>query len=280
MVNALRAAARLVYRRLLPRGAKNSLRIWTLLDVADGPPEAIVTFDEARVLVLAPHMDDEVVGCGGTLRRHALAGARITVVFLTDGGRSDPHLAKRCRGAAELRAAEQALSARRRLEASAAGRVLGYDDLVFLDRPDGALAPDNALLGQVADLIEQRNPQVIYFPSALELHPDHWQASRLVALLVDAGLPPTLVGTRCRAYEAWTPLPPNRLVDISDVFEAKLKALRAFASQLEHVDYVRTTSGLNAYRAVTRDGRGFWEAFYEGSAAEHAELVRRLAEAR
>jgi LmbE family N-acetylglucosaminyl deacetylase len=279
MRNALRAAARLVYRRLLPKSGKNSLRVWTLLDVPDGPPKVIETFDEMRVLVLAPHMDDEVVGCGGTLRRHALSGARITVVFLTDGRGSDPHLAKRFQGA-ELRAAEQALSARRRQEAAAAGRVLGYDDLVFLDRPDGALTPDDALVREVAGLIEQRRPQVIYFPCALELHPDHWQASRLVARLADADLSPTLAAASCRAYEAWTPLPPNRVVDISEVFDGKIAALRAFASQLEHVDYVHTITGLNAYRAMTRDGRGYWEAFYEGSAAEHAELVRRLAEAR
>jgi LmbE family N-acetylglucosaminyl deacetylase len=271
----LRAAARLVYRRLLPQGAKNSLRVWTLLDVPDAPPEAIESFDETRVLVLAPHMDDEVVGCGGTLRRHALSGARITVAFLTDGRRADPHLAGRLHGA-ERRAAEQALCERRRAEAAAAGRVLGYDDLVFLDRPDGELVPDAALLHAVADLIEQRRPQLVYFPCALELHPDHWQTSRLVAQLVDADLSPTLAGARCRAYEAWTPLPPNRVVDVSDVFDTKLVALRAFASQLEHVDYVRAITGLNAYRAMTRDGRGYWEAFYEGSAGEQAELVRQL----
>ncbi len=276
MGNAFRAIARLVYRRLLPKGAKNSLRAWTVLDTPDSPPEVIESFDEARVMVLAPHMDDEVVGCGGTIRRHVLAGARITVVFFTDGSGSDPHIAERCHSEAEIREAETALCEQRKQEAGGAARILGYDDLFFLDRPDGALVIDDALIRDVADLVEQRDPQIIYYPCALELHPDHWEVSRLLAKLVETGSSPALASARCRAYEAWTPLPPNRLVDISDLFDVKLEALRAFTSQLEHVDYVRTTTGLNAYRAMTRDGRGYWEAFYEGSAAQHAELFRQL----
>jgi len=280
MGNAFRAVARLVYRRFLPQGAKNSLRAWTMLDVPDCPPEVIESFGEARVMVLAPHMDDEVVGCGGTLRCHALAGAKITVVFLTDGRSSDPHLADRCHNEAEIREAEAALCARRKQEAGEAARILGYDDLVFLDRPDGKLKIDDTLIHDVADLIVQRDPQVIYYPCVLELHPDHWEVSQLLAMLADAGPSPALAAARCRAYEVWTPQPPNRLVNISDVLDVKLEALRAFTSQLEHVDYVRTTAGLNAYRAMTRDGKGYWEAFYEGTAAQHAELVRQLSIAR
>jgi len=278
--NAFRAAVRLIYRRLLPRSAKNSLRAWTLFDVPDSPPQVIESFVEASVMVLAPHMDDEVVGCGGTIRRHVLAGARVTVVFLTDGRSSDPNIAKDCHGETEIRAAQAALCERRKLEAGAAARILGYDELIFLDRPDGNLKTDDALIREVADLIAVHDPQVIYYPCVLELHPDHWEASRLLAKVVDAGSPPTLANTLCRAYEAWTPLLPNRLVDISDVFDIKIEALKVFVSQLEHVDYLRTTTGLNAYRAATRDGQGYWEAFFESTAAQHAELVRQLDTAR
>lgn len=247
-----------------------------MLDLPDSPPQLVESFDEERVMVLAPHMDDEVVGCGGVLRRHILSGARITVVFLTDGSASDPHIARHCASEAELREARAALSLRRKQEAMQAARIIGYDDLVFLDRPDGALKVDDALVREVAHLITERAPQVIYYPCAMEMHPDHWTASLLLGRLIDSGEAPVLATTLCRAYEAWTPLPPNRLVDISDVFDIKIKALKSFESQLEHVDYVRTTTGLNAYRAMTQDGSGYWEAFYEGTATQHAELVRAL----
>jgi len=274
--DAFRALTRFIYRRLLHPGAQNSLRLWTMFDAPDAPPQILESFGEERVMVLAPHMDDEVVGCGGVLRRHVLSGARITVVFLTDGAGSDPHMASRCGSEAELREAGAALSERRKREARQAARIIGYEDLVFLDRPDGSLKVDDALLGDVARLVAERAPQVIYYPCALELHPDHWIASLLLGRLIDTDKVPALATTLCRAYEAWTPLPPNRLVDISDVFDIKIKALESFDSQLEHVDYVRTTTGLNAYRAMTQDGKGYWEAFYEGSAAQHAELVRSL----
>jgi LmbE family N-acetylglucosaminyl deacetylase len=274
--DVFRAVTRFIYRRLLHQDAQNSLRVWTMLDVPNSPPQLVESFDEERVMVLAPHMDDEVVGCGGTLRRHVLSGARITVVFLTDGRDSDPQIAKRCRSEAELREATAALCVRRKQEAELAARVIGYEDLVFLDRPDGALKVDEALVREVTHLINERAPQVIYYPCALENHPDHWAASLLLGRVIDAGQAPVLATTLCRAYEAWTPLPPNRLVEISDVFDIKLEALQSFTSQLEYVDYVRTTTGLNAYRAMTQDGNGYWEAFYEGTAAQHAELVRSL----
>ena len=46
-----------------------------------------------RIVVLAPHMDDETLGCGGTIARHVRAGAQVTVIFLTDGRRGGPSCA-------------------------------------------------------------------------------------------------------------------------------------------------------------------------------------------
>src|SRR5690348_6988030 len=54
----------------------------------DWEPEA------GKVVVLAPHMDDEIIGCGGTIARHAAAGASVTVVYLTDGRRGSAALFK------------------------------------------------------------------------------------------------------------------------------------------------------------------------------------------
>lgn len=275
MIAILRNLARYVYRHLLPRDAKNCLRLWMMFDERHKPAEVIRSFPERRVMVLAPHMDDEVVACGGTLRKHVLTGAKVTIVFLTDGRAGDPTLRDRNLTATQRRRAEEALSQRRKQESRQAANILGYDDLVFLDRPDGDLTTDVDTKQRIGLLLEQRQPQLIYLPCPLELHPDHWVASRLFAQVVAEGGPEFVPDIVCRAYEAWTPLLPNRLVDITDVFDLKMQALQQFASQLEHVDYVRTTSGLNAFRSVTQDGRGFVEAFYEGTAAQHAQLIQR-----
>src|SRR5215203_5449897 len=77
-----------------------------------------------NVLVLAPHPDDEAIGCGGTLIRHAKQGDRVTAVFLTSGELGLKHLAP-----------DLAWSIRER-EAQEAARVLGLADLRFLRCPD------------------------------------------------------------------------------------------------------------------------------------------------
>src|SRR5579885_3094484 len=81
----LKASARSCYFRLVPRRMRSSLRLWAYLDWPDQKPAPLESFGPEPVLVLAPHMDDEVIGPGGTLRRHVEAGAAVTVVFLTDG---------------------------------------------------------------------------------------------------------------------------------------------------------------------------------------------------
>jgi LmbE family N-acetylglucosaminyl deacetylase len=263
-----------IYRQLLPAGAKRALRQWTMFDQPECPPAVVDAFDESRVLVLAPHMDDEVVGCGGVLALHARSGARITVVYLTDGASSDPTLEHRTVPGPQREAARRALSERRKREAREAADVIGIAQLEFLDRPDGALMAAPSLVSEVSELIRRYRPDIVYFPCALEMHPDHFAAARLLAALADSGGGHERL--LCRAYEAWTPLLPNRIADVSDVFDVKISALRKFESQLEHVDYVRAITGLNAYRAMTRDGHGYFEAFFEASAAEHALLVHRL----
>lgn len=267
--------ARLVYRRLMPRRAKNTLRLWLLYEEQDKPPEPIRDFSEPRVMVLAPHMDDEVVGCGGAIRQHVLSGAQITVVSLTDGRRGDHTLYGRDLSTGALDRAEHALSSERKQESRHAADILGYDDLVFLDAPDGQLELEPQLIERLVQLIGQRRPQLIYLPSPLERHPDHWMTSCVFDAAFKSAPELFHANLLCRTYEAWTPLLPNRFVDITDVFEDKILALRAFASQLRHVDYERVTRGLNMYRSINQNGSGYVEAFFECTPAQHAALLDR-----
>src|ERR1700690_2675544 len=80
------------------------------------------------VLVLAPHMDDEVIGCGGTLAKHIARGASVTVAYLTDGAGG---------GVAEP---GSTLRATRKREAHLALSALGIPHCHFLDAADGHLS--------------------------------------------------------------------------------------------------------------------------------------------
>jgi hypothetical protein len=92
---------RQVYRTVLSKGTRRSLtflsQVRVLLALVDRRPpvESINEFSDKSILVLAPHMDDEVLGCGGILRRHVLGGAQVIVVYMTDGRRGNPELSQR-----------------------------------------------------------------------------------------------------------------------------------------------------------------------------------------
>jgi len=278
----LRTFARLVYRFLLPRRAKNTLGVYLLLDEQDKFPEAIEDFTADDVLVLAPHMDDEVIGCGGTVRLHVLAGARVTVVFLTDGRKGNTSLYDDSTlSSGDIARAEEKLSIERKQESMRAAKILGVQQTVFLDGPDKELDAIPDLVRRVGDIIARCNPQIIYVPSMLEVHPDHWAANRILYEVLVSQSSETWASCILRAYEAWTPLLPNRLADIGDVFDLKTDALRVFESQLAHVDYVRTTRGLNSYRSIHRGrGKGYAEAFFESTPMQYIALYERFEQKR
>ena len=79
------------------------------------------------------------------------------------------------------------------------------------------------------------------------------------------------------AYEVWTPLVPNRLVDISSAAAVKEEAIRKHVSQMKHMDHVGTTLGLNRFRSKTvAPGQGLFEAFLAMDAIAYAKLVDQI----
>ncbi len=227
---------------------------------------------DERVVVLAPHMDDEVLGCGGAIALHHRAGASVTVVFLTDGRQGSAAL-DGLHGAA-LRAAQEELVAVRKAEAERARVDLGIDELVFLDAADGALAEDAGAAGKLKTVLEKCRPQIVYLPSHLEQHPDHRAASALIMAAVAA----TSLDFACHAYEVWTPLYANCLVGIDSVIDTKRRALAQYRSQLAEADFEHGIVGLNAYRAMLRPrpGRRYAEAFVALPLREYLSMWRQF----
>ena len=231
----LRGVARL--KPLVPEAALPVLA--TLRSFAgDGPIVAVPSF--RRVLVLAAHPDDESVGCGGLLALLADAGAEVHVCFVTDGEATI---------GATVPAAE--VARRRRLEAEAACRVLGTRPPRFLGHPDGGLADvAEQLRGDVQRLVTELGPEVVIAPWELDGHADH----RALHAAVPAGV-------EVWGYETWTPLTPNRVVDISSVFARKEQALACY--ETAHLAFdVGAMLALNRYRSVHGlSGKGHAEAY-------------------
>ena len=190
-----------------------------------------------RVLCVAPHPDDEVLGCGGLLTAWAEAGARVHTVILTCGQQgADPAEA----------GFDAELPARRRQESIAAAAVLGTAEPLFLEFEDRALRCDHALVAALSQAIAQHQPQALLLPSLSEPHPDH-QATALAGLAAASQAGPSL--RTVLFYECGAPLHANAHFPIDAVAERKWRALQCFTSQLGVEDYEAHARAMATLRA-------------------------------
>jgi LmbE family N-acetylglucosaminyl deacetylase len=144
--------------------------------------------------------------------------------------------------------------AARSREARAGGRRLGVRDYAFLDHPEGHRPGLEELARGAAELAREVRtfaPELVYAPWAGEHHLDHHVLARAARVaLCAAGFRGVALG-----YEVWTPLVPTRVVDVTPVFDLKLSALCAHASQLGLGDLLHSTAGIAAHRSAYL-GRG------------------------
>jgi N-acetylglucosamine malate deacetylase 1 len=188
-----------------------------------------------NILVIAPHPDDESIGCGGTICNHTARGNRVVVVFLTSGELGLKQLP---------RAKAWAI---REAEAKRAAKILGLVEIEFLRLPDWTTGDHlKAGAASLAPILKRERPEMIYLPHPAEWHPDHKAA---LCILYAASGKGGLGQTELRGYEVWTPITePDHVEDISQVMSKKIRALRCHRSQLEEFDYVRAVRGLNGFR--------------------------------
>lgn len=230
------------------------------------PYHATPVADWGPLLVLAPHPDDEVFGCGGVLALAAQAGVAMQVVVLTDGG-----------------AAGEA--ATREAESRAAARCLGgdalHDALRFWRLPDRGLQPDGTLVQRIAQALAQSQARWVIAPSPFEVHPDH-RAVCLASVAALRTLPPGAVMPQLAFCEIGVPLLANTLVDTTAVAARKAAAMRCFASQLATQAYDAQIEALNRYRAYTlgpavTHAEAFWVVPAEAMADGLGSLIASVA---
>ncbi len=173
------------------------------------------------LLAVGAHPDDAELGCGGTLAAAAGRGRRVGIVHLTRGEAGT-------RGTAE----------ERRREAERAAEALGAVALEFLDCGDGALRTGSAEEDALIALVRRFRPELVLGPPAVDRHPDHARAHRLVAAAAFySGLAHRGAGEPYRPAAVWSYMghdsfEPDLVVDVSAGWPAKLAALDAYSSQL------------------------------------------------
>jgi len=199
-----------------------------------------------RVLALAPHIDDETIGCGGALRNHILRSDDVRVIFLTDGGRS-------------ANAAENIVAMREAEAQAAVGEVLGVSALEFWRHPDGELANVTTLGQQISTAFRAFRPTILYLPCPWDPHPDH-VATAIAAQ--DAVPHMNGIVRFCESFCPLTPLLLNSAVDISTVYPEKVRALQAFQSQVVSFESILLLNRRQANTIKDRSVRAV-EAFLE-----------------
>lgn len=212
-----------------------------------------------RVLVLAPHQDDESIGCGGLLHLLIAQGTDIRVLFTTDGAQSN--LGVSPAKSVALRSAEAELALK---------EITNKIDYLDIDN----LAPriEQEHQEKLLDVIQETRPDLILLPWMLDAPIKHRLINyQLASLPTDAKMNDIAVW----GYQVHNHLPPNIILDISSVVEDKRKMLAAYRSQNEKIiDYNHLTIGLNAFNSRYLRGSRYVEIFFGLPLEEYTRLTR------
>lgn len=190
-----------------------------------------------RFLVIAPHPDDDVIGCAGTMLKALSMGKSVRVLFLS------------------LSVLDAPSREARKGEVLSSLKVVGVDDYAINEEEYPATV--KKVVDLIAPELDRWKPDCVFVPSPLENQDHH--------LMTFQGYVQALRSSKCDAatalYEVWGMVIPNMVVDITSQVDRKWESIAAHASQVQVVDYVRLAKALNEYRAISSNMKGYAEAF-------------------
>lgn len=222
-------------------------------------------FNARRVAIVAPHPDDEILGCGGLMARAAAADAQVHVVIVTRG---QPPLF------------DAGLVEQTRQETHEAHAILGVSDTCFLDFPAAGLdqVPRRDLNAALSAVLSGIQPDLLLVPFVGDIHIDHqivFNAALVHARPRSPASPACILAYETLSETNWlapgvTPaFIPNVFVDISATIEAKIAAFSRFRTQVKPSPDERSIEALRALATL----RG---ATVHRNAAEAFVLIRQV----
>jgi len=210
-----------------------------------------------KVLVIAPHPDDEVLGCGGTIAKHNKQGDEIYLCIVTKAYTPDW--------------TEEFIENRKK-EIENATRILGIKKVYYLNFPTVKLdtLPQKQLNDAISKVVEEIKPKVVYIPYKGDLNRDHrivFEASLVATRPIGNNTTRRILSYEVLSETEWgmsiEVFVPNVYVDISDTIEIKLEAMKAYESELRPYPHPRSLEAIEslARRRGTEAGLKFAEAF-------------------
>lgn len=199
-----------------------------------------------RVLVFAPHNDDEILGAGGTVAKLCRQGHEVYICVMTVTD-------------------DKALAEKIKAEAERARKLLGVKESIYLDLPVVRLKTIEPaeINGRILDTVKKIQPEVVFIPHKGDMHTDHYETAlcSMVALrpvseksIKKIYAYETLSETEWNIPSVDNAFIPNVWVDISDTIELKLDAMACFESQVKdfpHPRSLKAIRSLSEYRGST-----------------------------
>jgi LmbE family N-acetylglucosaminyl deacetylase len=196
---------------------------------------------KTKIIVFAPHPDDETLGCGGTIAKKLAEGCDVFIVIMTDGR----FLLLNYEGIDSDPTPEQVKEIRRG-EVLRATKILGVpeENVFFLDFVDGTLAEnEKSAEEKVAIILQKFSPEEVYFPYEKDAHPDHQATNRIIKRAIKKlGLKPKMyLYSIAQKFARFGPLLDSFLsifkrdrvkIDISEFISLKKEAVKEFKSEL------------------------------------------------
>lgn len=214
-----------------------------------------------KILVIAPHPDDEVLGCGGTIKKYVKGGNSVYLCIVTKAYSPDW---------------SEDFIKNRQDEIKCAVKTLGVKKAVFLDFPTVKLdtIPQKQLNDSISKCIQEVEPEILFIPFYGDINKDHKLISE--AALVSARPKPKSSIKKVFCYEVlseteWAAPPkkledvfiPNYYEDISEFLDYKLKAMSCYKSELKDYPHPRSPEGIKilAQKRGMEVGKKYAEAF-------------------
>ena len=206
-----------------------------------------------NILIIAPHADDEIIGCGGTIAKYVAQDKELYVAIITNGYMGVPELFSK-EGTDKVR-----------LEAKQSHKYLGIKETFFLDFPVLKLAsePSYKLSMAIGSIIKKLKIDTLFIPHRGDIHEDHritFESALVAARPIDENTIKriyayeTLSETEWAAPFADDAFIPNVFEDITNYIEIKKRAFKFFTTQIKefpHPRSLKTLEALSNYRGAT-----------------------------
>ena len=215
------------------------------------PPSIFPTFDRldvgsnTRALVLVPHVDDEIMGCGGTMCQLGKRGAHMKVVYMSGSAHEHnkgctAHLTRMDRG-----------------ETDVALRTLHCFDSELIDPELRTVRCDDQSLTKLSNIMNQYEPDVVFVPCFDESRTDYMKTAAMAAKALE-NYP---YNAECYCYSFEGVRGPNALVDITLTIEDKIEAMKERHTQRKVVDDEENIRSMHLFSYSTRTSDRYCERF-------------------